>query len=232
MEIPAMDSREIGRLRQKCFSFGKTLLACKREFRFSLKVGDFEMSLGAGGTGDRIARPRCNRKRNPAYFRRQRRRREAFLEKKGLAGDSLVGRALGIGAETVVENIQDGEGGGEVGGQILEPQEVTLKDLYNMVIELSETNNQGRCEISELLNDTKNLLSSRTANLPNTSNVDEGDDEEQGSDENDLLVLFGSLGKQLKTFQRDLTRTDKKVESAKKVSSPLRKKRKKTTLVA
>ena len=223
-----MDSREIGRLRQKCFSFGKTLLACKREFRFSLKVGDFKMSLGAGGTGDRKARPRCNRKRNPAYFRRQRRRREAFLEKKGLAGDSLVGRALGIGAETVVENIQDGEGGGEVGGQEQEQEEeVTLKDLYNLAIELSEINNQGRCEISELLNDTKNLLSSRTANLPNTSDVDEGDDEEQGSDENDLLVLFGSLGKQLKTFQRDLTRTDKKVESAKKVSSPLRKKRRK-----
>ena len=134
MEIPAMDSREIGRLRQKCFSFGKTLLACKREFRFSLKVGDFEMLLGAGGTGDRKARPRCNRKRNPAYFRRQRRRRVAVLEKKGLAGDSLVGKALGIGAETVVENIQDGEGGGEVGGRILEPQEVTLKDLYNMAI--------------------------------------------------------------------------------------------------
>ena len=102
-------------------------------------------------------------------------------------------------------------------GQILEPQEVTLKDLYNMCIELSETNNQGRCEISELLSDSKNLLSSGTANLPKTSDVDEGDDEEQGSDdENDLLVLFGSLGKQLKTFQRDLTRTDKKVESAKK----------------
>ena len=223
-----MGSREIGRLRQKCFSFGKTLLACKRDFRFSLKVGDFKMSLGAGGTGDRKARPRCNRKRNPAYFRRQRRRREAFLEKKGLAGGSLVGRALGIGAETV-ENIQDGEGGGEVGGQILEPQEVTLKDLYNMFIELSETNNQIRSETSELLSDSKNLLSSGTANLPKTSDVDEGDDdEEQGSDdENDLLVLFGSLGKQLKTFQRDLTRTDKKVESAKKVSSPLRKKRRK-----
>ena len=175
------------------------------------------MSLGAGGTGDRKARPRCNRKRNPAYFRRQRRRREAFLEKKGLAGDSLVGRALGIGAETVVENIQDGEGGGEAGRQILEPQDLTLKDVYNMFIELSETNNQGRCEISELLNDTKNLLSSGTSNLPKTSDVDEGDDEEQGSDdENDLLVLFGSLGKQLKTFQCDLTRTDKKVESAKK----------------
>ena len=58
---------------------------------------------------------------------------------------------------------------------------MTLKDLYNLAIELSEINNQGSCEISELLNDTKNLLSSRTANLPKTSDVDEGDDEEQGS---------------------------------------------------
>ena len=208
-----MGPREIGRLRQKCFSFGKTLLACRREFCFSLKVGDFEMSLGTVGTGDRRARPRCNRKRNPSYFRRQRRRREAFLEKRSLAGGSLVGGALGIGAETV-ESIQDGEGGGEAGGRILEPQEVTLKNIYDLINELGETNNQ----ISE-------LLSSGTANLPKTSDVNEGDDEEQGSDdENDLLVLFGSLGKQLKTFQRDLTRTDKKVESAKKVSSPLRKK--------
>ena len=97
-----------------------------------------------------------------------------------------------------------------------------------MAIELSEINNQGRCEISELLN----LLSSRTANLPKTSDVDEGDDEEQGSDdENDLLVLFGSLGKQLKTFQCDLTRTDKKVESAKKYHLRCGKKEE-TTLVA
>ena len=175
------------------------------------------MSLGTVGTGDRRARPRCNRKRNPSYFRRQRRRREAFLEKRGLAGGSLVGGALGIGAETV-ESIQDGEGGGEAGGRILEPQEVTLKNIYDLINELGETNNQ----ISE-------LLSSGTANLPETSDVDEGDeDEEQGSDdENDLLVRFGSLGKQLKTFQCDLTRADKRVESAKKVSSPLRKKRKK-----
>ena len=92
---------------------------------------------------------------------------------------------------------------------------MTLKNIYDLINELGETNNQ----ISE-------LLSSGTANLPKTSNVDEGDeDEEQGSDdENDLLVRFGSLGRSLKTFQCDLTRADKRVESAKKVSSPLRKK--------
>ena len=138
-------------------------------------------------------------------------------------GGSLVGRALGIGAETV-ESIQDGEGGGEAGGRILEPQEVTLKNIYDLINELGETNNQ----ISEHLSWRESHEDSGTANLPETNDANEGDeDEEQGSDENDLLVLFGSLGKQLKTFQRDLTRTDKKVESAKKVSSPLRKKRRK-----
>ena len=67
------------------------------------------MSLWTGGTGDRRARLRCNQKRNPAYFRRQRRRRKAFLEKRGLAGGSLVGGPLGIGAETV-ESIQEARG--------------------------------------------------------------------------------------------------------------------------
>ena len=212
-----MDSREIGRLRQKCFSFSRTLLAYKRDFRFSLRVGSFEMSLGADGASGRKAGPGCGRKRNPAYFRRQKRRRQAFLEKRGLASDSL-----GIGAETVVGGTRDGEGGEEVGGREQEQgEEVTLKDVCRLAVELSEINNQGSCEISELLNDTKNLLNSWTANQ---TSDDEGDDGEQGDDENDLLVLFDSLGKQLKTFQRDLTSTDKKVENAKKTSSPLRKK--------
>ena len=87
-----------------------------------------------------------------------------------------------------------------------------------------EINNQRSCEISELLNDTKNLLNSWTANQ---TSDDEEDDGEQGDDESDLLVLFDSLGKRLKTFQRDLASTDKKVENAKKTSSPLRKRRRK-----
>merc|ERR1712015_396899 len=205
METPAMDSREIGRLRQKCFSFSRTLLAYKRDFRFSLRVGSFKMSLGAGGASGRKAGPGCGRKRNPAYFRRQKCRRQAFLEKRGLASDSL-----GTGAETEVGGTRDREGGEEVGGREQEQRvEVTLKDVCRLAVELSEINNQGSCEISELLNDTKNLLNSWTANQ---TSDDEGDDGEQGDEENDLLVLFDSLGKQLKTFQRDLTSTDKKVE--------------------
>ena len=207
-----MDSREIDRLRQKCFSFSRTLLAYKRDFRFSLRVGSFEMSLGADGASGRKAGPGCGRKRNPAYFRRQKRRRQAFLEKRGLARDSL-----GTGAETEVGGTRDGEGGEEVGGREREQkEEVTLEDVCRLVVERSEIN-------SGLLNDTKNLLDSWTANQ---TSDDEEDDEEQGDDENDWLLRFDRLGKQLKTFQRDLISTDKKVENAKKTSSPLRKRRK------
>ena len=213
-----MDSREIGRLR--CFFFGKTLLACKRDFRYSLSVGSFEMSLGAGGASGTKAGPGCGRKRNPAYFRRQKRRRQAFLEKRGLARDSL-----GTGAETVVGGTRGGEGGEVVGRPEQEQkEEVTLEDVCRLAVELSEINNQRSCEISELLNDTKNLLNSLTGNQ---TSDDEEDDVEQGDDESDLLVLFDSLGKRLKTFQRDLASTDKKVENAKKTSSPLRKRRRK-----
>ena len=211
--METMDSREIGRLRQKCFSFSRTLFAYKRDFRFSLRVGSFEMSLGANGASGRKAGPGCGRKRNPAYFRRQKRRRQAFLEKRGLARDSL-----GTGAEAEVGGTRDGEGGEEVGGREREQkEEVTLEDVCRLVVERSEIN-------SGLLNDTKNLLDSWTANQ---TSDDEEDDEEQGDDENDWLLRFDRLGKQLKTFQRDLISTDKKVENAKKTSSPLRKRRRK-----
>ena len=209
-----MDSREIGRLRQKCFSFSRTLLAYKRDFRFSLRVGSFEMSLGADGASGRKAGPGCGRKRNPAYLRRQKIRRQAFLEKKrGLARDSL-----GTGAEAEVRGARDGEVDEEVGGREREQKdEVTIEDVCRLVVERSEIN-------SGLLNDTKNLLNSWTANQ---TSDDEEDDVEQGDDKSDLLVLFDSLGKRLKTFQRDLASTDKKVENAKKTSSPLRKRRRK-----
>ena len=123
--------------------------------------------------------------------------------------------SLGTGAEAEVGGTRDGEGGEEVGGREQEQkEEVTLEDVCRLVVERSEIN-------SGLLNDTKNLLDSWTANQ---TSDDEEDDEEQGDDENDWLLRFDSLGKQLKTFQRDLISTDKKVENSKKTSSPLRKK--------
>ena len=146
------------------------------------------------------------------------RRRQAFLEKRGLARDSL-----GTGAETEVGGTRDGEGGEEVGGREREQkEEVTLEDVCRLVVERSEINNQRSCEISGLLNDTKNLLDSWTANQ---TSDDEEDDEEQGDDENDWLLRFDRLGKQLKTFQRNLESTDRKIANAKESFSPLRKRR-------
>ena len=78
--------------------------------------------------------------------------------------------SLGTGAETVIGGTRDGEEGEEeVGGREREQkEEVTLEDVCRLVVERSEIN-------SGLLNDTKNLLDSWTANQ--TSN-DEEDDEE------------------------------------------------------
>ena len=212
--METMDSRELGRLRQKCFSFSRTLLAYKRDLRFSLRVGSFEMSFEANGASGGKAGLGCGRKRNPAYLRRQKRRRQAFLEKKrGLARDSL-----GTGAEAEVRGARDGEVDEEVGGREREQKdEVTIEDVCRLVVEHSEIN-------SGLINDTKNLLDSWTVNQ---TSDDEEDDEEQEDDENDWLLRFDRLGKQLKTFQRDLISTDKKVENVKKSSSPLRKRRRK-----
>ena len=93
-----------------------------------------------------------------------------------------------------------------------EPREVTLKDIHDLLSE-------------HLSWQESHEDSGMTANLPETNDADE---EEQGSDdENDLLVRFSSLGRSLKTFQCDLTTADQRVESAKKVSSLLRKRRKK-----
>ena len=81
----------------------------------------------------------------------------------------------GVLAETV-ENIQDGEGGGEADERTLEedePQEVTLKDIHDLLSEhLSWQESHGD--------------SGMTANLLEPNDADE---EEQGSDyENDRPV--------------------------------------------
>ena len=154
--METMDSRELGRLRQKCFLFSKTLLAYKRDLRFTLRVGSFEMSFEANGASGGKAGLGCGRKRNPAYLRRQKIRRQAFLEKKrGLARDSL-----GTGAEAEVRGARDGEVDEEVGGREREQkEEVTIEDVCRLVVEHFS-------EIDKNMNDTMKLMDSRTANDP------------------------------------------------------------------
>ena len=122
---------------------------------------------------------------------------EVFLQKRDLTGANLVG---GVLAETV-ENTQDGEGGGEEGERTLEedePQEVTLKDIHDLLSEhLSWQESHGD--------------SGMTANLPETNDAEKK--EQESGDENDLIVRFCSLGRLMKTFQCDLITADQKVES-------------------
>ena len=218
--METMDSRELGRLRQKCFSFSGTLLAYKRDLRFSLRVGSFEMSFEANGASGGKAGLGCGRKRNPAYLRRQKIRRQAFLEKKrGLARDSL-----GTGAEAEVRGARDGEVDEEVDGREREQKdEVSIEDLCRLVIERS----------SEIRDDTRKFMDSWTANDPER---DEGRGGKlQGSDEDgeDHLLEFANwLETGIKCFQRQVETTDKKVEEARRLTrttpqSPRRKRRRK-----
>ena len=218
--METMDSRELGRLRQKCFSFSRTLFAYKRDFRFSLRVGSFEMSFEANGASGGKAGLGCGRKRNPAYLRRQKRRRQAFLEKKrGLARDSL-----GTGAEAEVRGARDREVDEEGDGREREQKdEVSIEDICRLVVEWS----------SEIRDDTMKLMDSWTANDPER---DEGRGGKlQGSDEygEDHLLEFASrLETGIKCFQRQVETTDKKVEEARRLTrttpqSPKRKRRRK-----
>ena len=65
------------------------------------------------------------------------------------------------------------------------------------------------------------------AHLQSTNNTVPGEEEEQeeSGDESDLRDRFSSLGRLMKTFQRDLSSADQRVESARKVSSSLKKRR-------
>ena len=215
-----LDSRGIERLRKKCFSFSRTLFAYKRDFNFTLRVGSFEMSLGTNGPCGRKAGP-GGRRRNPSYLRRQQRRRQAFLEKRGLARDNLG--TGGTGAEAEVRGARDEEVDGREREQ---KDEVSIEDVCRLVVEWSS-------EIRGNINDTMKLMDSRTANDPER---DEGRGGKlQGSDEDgeDHLLEFASrLEARIKCFQRQVETTDEKVEEARRLTrttpqSPRRKRRRK-----
>ena len=104
--------------------------------------------------------------------------------------------------------------------------EVTIEDVCRLVVEHSEINRG-------IINDTKKLLDSRTANDPER---DEGRGGKlQGSDEDgeDHLLEFASrLEARIKCFQRQVETTDEKVEEARRLTrttpqSPRRKRRRK-----
>ena len=193
-----LDSRGIERLRKKCFSFSRTLFAYKRDFNFTLRVGSFEMSLGTGGPCGRKAGP-GGRRRNPSYLRRQQRRRQAFLEKRGLAGDNLGTGGAGAEADRDDEEVDgrvDEEGDGREREQ---ERSVTIEDVAREI-------SLGISEFRKELQPLKEIIASDPGER-------DGEVEESDGDAQDHLIAFaGRLESGMRCFQRQVQATDRKVQ--------------------
>ena len=195
-----LDSRGIERLRKKCFSFSRTLFAYKRDFNFTLWVGSFEMSLGTGGPCGRKAGP-GGRRRNPSYLRRQQRRRQTFLEKRGLAGDNLGTGGAGAEADRDDEEVDgrvDEEGDGREREQ---ERSVTIEDVAREI-------SLGISELRKELQPLKEIIASDPGER-------DGEVEESDGDAQDHLIEFaGRLESGMRCFQRQVQTTDRKVQEA------------------
>ena len=100
MEVPtdAISDREQKSLVKQCFEICSTLTDKGFKFSFSLKLGSsFNFSLSSEECSPK-AKPRTRSRRPPAFYRRQIRRRAAFLEKK---------EKLTVPEEAVSENLLD-----------------------------------------------------------------------------------------------------------------------------
>ena len=193
-----LDSRGIERLRKKCFSFSRTLFAYKRDFNFTLRVGSFEMSLGTNGPCGRKAGP-GGRRRNPSYLRRQQRRKQAFLEKRGLAGDNLGTGGAGAEADRDDEEVDgrvDEEGDGREREQ---ERSVTIEDVAREI-------SLGISELRKELQPLKEIIASDPGER-------DGEVEESDGDAQDHLIAFaGRLESGMRCFQRQVQATDRKVQ--------------------
>ena len=204
-----LDSRGIERLRKKCFSFSRTLFAYKRDFNFTLRVGSFEMSIGTGGPCGRKAGP-GGRRRNPSYLRRQQRRRQAFLEKRGLARDNLGTGGTGAEADRDDEEV-DGEVDEEGDGRGREQEgNVTIEDVAR---EISLGKSQMIECISEFRKSMKDELQPLKEIIASDPGERDGEVEESDGDAHDHLIEFaGRLESGMRCFQRQVQATDRKVQ--------------------
>ena len=232
-----LDYRGIERLRKKCFSFSRTLLSYKRDFNFTLRVGSFEMSIGTGGPCGRKA-GQGGRRRNPSYIRRQQRRRQAFLKKRGLAGDNLGTGGAEAGADRDDKEVDGGVDEEGDGRELTREQEESvtiwcekitrmLKDQLDEMKELrKETKSINDSSISEFSKSMKEIIA---------SDPGERDEEAEKSDEDDhdhLVEFAGRLGSGMRCFQRQVQATDRKVQETRwktttSPKSPRKKRRRK-----
>ena len=243
-----LDYRGIERLRKKCFSFSRTLLSYKRDFNFTLRVGSFEMSIGTGGPCGRKA-GQGGRRRNPSYIRRQQRRRQAFLKKRGLTGDNSGTGGAEAGADRDDKEVDGGVNEEGDGRELTREQEESvtiwceniarmLKDqkdeqalqyrerLDGMEELRKEMRSINDSSISEFSKSMKEIIAS------DPEERDEEVEESDGDDHDHLVEFAGRLRSGMRCFQRQVQATDRKVEETRwktttSPKSPRKKRRRK-----
>ena len=243
-----LDYRGIERLRKKCFSFSRTLFSYKRDFNFTLRVGSFEMSIGTGGPCGRKA-GQGGRRRNPSYIRRQQRRRQAFLKKRGLAGDNSGTGGAEAGADRDDKEVDGGVDEEGDGRELTREQEESvtiwcekitrmLKDQMDEMEELRKEETRildhHRKEMRSI-NDSSISEFSKSMKEIIASDPGERDEEVEKSDEDDhdhLVEFAGRLGSGMRCFQRQVQATDRKVQETRwktttSPKSPRKKRRRK-----
>ena len=243
-----LDYRGIERLRKKCFSFSRTLFSYKRDFNFTLRVGSFEMSIGTGGPCGRKA-GQGGRRRNPSYIRRQQRRRQAFLKKRGLTGDNSGTGGAEAGADRDDKEVDGGVDEEGDGRELTREQEESvtiwceniarmLKDqkdeqalqyrerLDGMEELRKEMRSINDSSISEFSKSMKEIIAS------DPEERDEEVEESDGDDHDHLVEFAGRLGSGMRCFQRQVQATDRKVQETRwktttSPKSPRKKRRRK-----
>ena len=178
------------------------------------------MSIGTGGPCGRKA-GQGGRRRNPSYIRRQQRRRQAFLKKRGLAGDNSGTGGAEAGADRDDKEV-DGGGDEEGDGEREQERSVTIEDVASLAREVSDELSEFRKELQR----SKEIIA---------SDPGERDEEAEKSDEDDhdhLVEFAGRLRSGMRCFQRQVQATDRKVQETRwktttSPKSPRKKRRRK-----
>ena len=206
------------------------------------------MSIGTGGPCGRKA-GQGGRRRNPSYIRRQQRRRQAFLKKRGLAGDNSGTGGAEAGADRDDKEVDGGVNEEGDGRELTREQEesVTIwceniaRMLKDQMDEMKVLHTERSSTLQELRKEMRSINDSSISEFSKSmkeiiaSDPEERDEEveESDGDDHDHLVEFaGRLGSGMRCFQRQVQATDRKVQETRwktttSPKSPRKKRRRK-----
>ena len=179
------------------------------------------MSIGTGGPCGRKA-GQGGRRRNPSYIRRQQRRRQAFLKKRGLAGDNSGSGGAEAGADRDDKEVDGGVDEEGDGREREQERSVTIEDVASLAREISDEFSEFRKELQR----SKEIIASDPGER-------DGEVEESDGDAHDHLIEFADrLESGMRCFQRQVQATDRKVQETRwktttSPKSPRKKRRRK-----